>query len=156
MATYCRNPNLTSIQLRSTLSLVGFDTILTLHNSTCGTSPSKLWHLPKTINLDLRDNKEMYINPIIDNYCRQLSLGVTSKKNSIFKDIVHIGGGEVNPFSKELKKCFFEKSWRGRGSQNKLSKIEAFYCQAQLQLSAQLKAELALFPLDPATHQGFI
>ena len=98
----------------------------------------------------------MYINPIIDNYCRQLSLGVTSKKNSIFKDIVHIGGGEVNPFSKELKKCFFEKSWRGRGSQNKLSKIEAFYCQAQLQLSAQLKAELALFPLDPATHQGFI
>ena len=26
-----------------------------------------------------------------------------------------------------------------------------FYCQAQLQLSAQLKAELALFPLDPAT-----
>ena len=32
------------------------------------------------MNLDLRDNKEMYINPIIDNYCRQLSLGVTSKK----------------------------------------------------------------------------
>ena len=88
-----------------------FDTILTLHNSTCGTSPSKLWHLPKTINLDLRDKKEMYINPIIDNYCRQLSLGVTSKKtNSIFQDIVHIRGGEVNPFSKELKKCFFEKS----------------------------------------------
>ncbi len=27
-----------------------------------------------------------------------------------------------------------------------------FYCQAQLQLSAQLKAELALFPLNPATH----
>ena len=26
------------------------------------------------------------------------------------------------------------------------------YCQAQLQLSAQLKAELVLFPLDPATH----
>ena len=26
------------------------------------------------------------------------------------------------------------------------------FCQAQLQLSAQLKAELALFPLDPATH----
>ena len=27
-----------------------------------------------------------------------------------------------------------------------------FYCQAQLQLSAQLKAELALVPIDPATH----
>ena len=27
------------------------------------------------------------------------------------------------------------------------------FCQAQLQLSAQLKAELALFPLDPATHR---
>ena len=26
------------------------------------------------------------------------------------------------------------------------------YCQAQLQLSAQLKAELALVPIDPATH----
>ena len=25
-------------------------------------------------------------------------------------------------------------------------------CQAQLQLSAQLKAELALVPIDPATH----
>ena len=30
--------------------------------------------------------------------------------------------------------------------------ISFLFCQAQLQLSAQLKAELALFPLDPATQ----
>ena len=35
---------------------------------------------------------------------------------------------------------------------NLLSILLGFYCQAQLQLSAQLKAELALFPLNPATH----
>ena len=34
----------------------------------------------------------------------------------------------------------------------KIGTNEFSYCQAQLQLSVQLKAELALFPLDPATH----
>ena len=33
-----------------------------------------------------------------------------------------------------------------------VSLFRAPYCQAQLQLSVKLKAELALFPLDPATH----
>ena len=30
--------------------------------------------------------------------------------------------------------------------------LQSFSCQAQLKLSAQLKAELVLFPLAPATH----
>ena len=35
-------------------------------------------------------------------------LGVTSKKqNSIFKDIAQIGGGEVNPMSKNGKEMNF-------------------------------------------------
>ena len=54
-----------------------------------------------------------------------MPLGVTSKKNSIFTDIVQIGGGRSTPFQKIEKKWFFDKSWRGRGSQNILSKIEA-------------------------------
>ena len=54
-------------------------------------------------------------------------LGVTSKKNSIFVDIVHVGGREVNPMSKNLNEIIFDKSWRGRGSNNILSKIEALY-----------------------------
>ena len=35
------------------------------------------------------------------------SLGVPSKKNSIFKDIVQIGGREVNPISKKSKEMNF-------------------------------------------------
>ena len=35
------------------------------------------------------------------------SLGVTSKKNSIFADIVQIGGGEVSPMSKNFKEMIF-------------------------------------------------
>ena len=34
-------------------------------------------------------------------------LGVTSKKNSIFVDIVQIGGREVNPMSKNLNEIIF-------------------------------------------------
>ena len=41
--------------------------------------------------------------------------GAVQKKNSIFTDIVQIGG-------------IFDKSLRGRGSQNLLSKIEALFC----------------------------
>ena len=36
-------------------------------------------------------------------------------------------GGRSTPFQKIKKKWFFDKSWRGRGSQNILSKIEALY-----------------------------
>ena len=55
---------------------------------------------------------------------RSISLRGTLKKTSIFKDIVQIGGREV----KKLKRNdFFSKSWRGRGSQNILSKIEVLY-----------------------------
>ena len=41
--------------------------------------------------------------------------------------------------------------WIGSTRIVELSLIK-LYCQAQLKLSAQLKAELVLFPLDPATH----
>ena len=50
-----------------------------------------------------------------------------NKKKSVFVDIVQIGGREVNPMSKNLNENFFDISWRGRGSQNRLSKIEALY-----------------------------
>ena len=55
-----------------------------------------------------------------DKGCRQ------KKKNSIFKDIVQIGGREVNPISKKWKEMIFCQSWRGRGSQKKLSKSTLF------------------------------
>ena len=49
------------------------------------------------------------------------------KKSSIFKDIVQIGGREVNHFKNMKRNDLFDKNWRGRGSQNILSKIEALY-----------------------------
>ena len=51
-----------------------------------------------------------------------LDFGVLPKKNSILKDIIQIGGREVNPISKNWKEMIFNKNWRGRGSQNILSK----------------------------------
>ena len=49
-----------------------------------------------------------------------------------------------------LKRKFLPKK---KFSQKKIQpKLFSPNCQAQLQLSAQLKAELVLFPLDPATH----
>ena len=57
----------------------------------------------------------------------KLVSGTLKKTHSIFKDIVQIRGREVNPLSKNWKEMIFDKSWRGRGSQNILSKIEALY-----------------------------
>ena len=41
-----------------------------------------------------------YPQTTVDKVASVIELGVTSKKNSIFVDIVQIGGGEVNPMSK--------------------------------------------------------
>ena len=88
-------------------------------------------------------------------------LGVTSKKkNSIFKDIVQIGGGRSTPCQKFEKKWIFDKSWRGRGSQNILSKIEALYFVWFITLSIPLYPRSTLFcminysvcTLDPQKH----
>ena len=49
------------------------------------------------------------------------------KKSIILKDIVQIGGREVNHFKKMKRNDLFDKNWRGRGSQNILSKIEALF-----------------------------
>ena len=55
-------------------------------------------------------------------------LGVPSKKtNSIFANIVQIGGREVNPISKIWKELIFWQKLEREGSQNILSKIEALY-----------------------------
>ena len=48
-------------------------------------------------------------------------------KNSTFKDIAQIGGREVNPISKKITEMIFDKSSKGRGSQNILSKIETLF-----------------------------
>ena len=71
--------------------------------------------------------------------------GDLRKKNSIFKDIVQIGGGEVNPCQKLEKKWIFDKSWWGRGSQNILSKIEALYFVWFITLSIPLYPRGTLF-----------
>ena len=71
--------------------------------------------------------------------------GDVQKKNSIFKDIVQIGGGEVNPCQKFEKKWIFDKSWRGRGLQNILSKIEALYFAWFITLSIPLYPRSTLF-----------
>ena len=89
----------------------------------------------------------MYINPIIDNYCRQLSLGVTSKKtNSIFKDIVHIRGGEVNPFSKELKKCFFWKKLEREGVTKQIVKNRSILLPSSASTVSPVESWVSLIP----------
>ena len=71
---------------------------------------------------------------------------MTSKKtNSIFKDIVQIGGGRSTPCQKLEKKWIFDKSWRGRGSQNILSKIESLYFVWFITLSIPLYPRSTLF-----------
>ena len=50
--------------------------------------------------------------PFWDSYLLKIKLlslirGAVKKKNSIFKDIVQIGGREVNPISKKLNKMIF-------------------------------------------------
>ena len=68
--------------------------------------------------------------------------GLPSRKKCIFTDIVRIGGregGRSTPFQKNEKKWFFYKNWRGRGSQNILSKIEALYFVLFITQSGQTK-----------------
>ena len=51
----------------------------------------------------------------------------SKKTNSIFTDIVQIGGREVNPFSKKSKEMNFCQKVEREGVKNILSKIEALY-----------------------------
>ena len=53
--------------------------------------------------------------------------GAVKKTNSIFTDIVQIGGREFNPISKKLNEMIFDKSLRGRWAQNILTKIQTLY-----------------------------
>ena len=53
--------------------------------------------------------------------------GNVKKKPSIFVDIVHVGGGEVNPMSKNWNEMIFWQKLEREGVKNKLSKIEALH-----------------------------
>ena len=53
--------------------------------------------------------------------------GNVKKTNSIFVDIVHVGGGEVNPMSKNWNEMIFWQKLEREGVKNKLSKIEALH-----------------------------
>ena len=57
--------------------------------------------------MDLEDLEEKAKDGNHDHDGHQSDLGVTSKKTSIFVDIVHVGGREVNPMSKNLNEIIF-------------------------------------------------
>ena len=48
-------------------------------------------------------------------YLNEFNLRGAVKKHSIFKDIVQIGGGEVNPISKKLKELIFRQKLEREG-----------------------------------------
>ena len=56
------------------------------------------------------------------------SKGCRQKKQTVYlKTLSKKEGGSSTPFQTNEKKRFFDKSLRGRGSQNILPKIEALY-----------------------------
>ena len=53
--------------------------------------------------------------------------GNLQKKTVYLKTLSKWEGGRSTPLKKIEKKCFFDKSWKGKGLQNLLSKIETLY-----------------------------
>ena len=58
-----------------------------------------------SVFLDCSSKEDWYFKDSFD-----LLRGNLKKKNSIFVDIAHVGGGEVNPKSKNWNEMIFDKS----------------------------------------------
>ena len=72
--------------------------------------------------------------------------GWRQKKQTVYlKTLSKYEGGRSTPCQKFEKKWIFDKSWRGRGSHNILSKIEALYFVLFITLSIPLYPRSTLF-----------